>query len=498
MKKVSLLLLSASLSASAFAGDVYLIKDGKLQAGVSYEQWTDAEGVPCGTLTEGDGFATLDHQGQYYDASLVIDQSVLKFNLMGKNLVVEYQLPAEAMMYDEVKGAANLEAKTAAGKDKPSLIISASKGAGEDAKIELTDKNNISFVNVDGKFNPEAEKGFVKYEGCAFAKSSADVATVFVSFIRENSYIDGGTPAVKIKNLYYAEPEVKPFFSCAFDGKDTWTETINCAAVDEDNPTGFHYAGLTFFQNKKGFEILGDEEWDYTADIKMLYQNGPDNWTGSDGSGYLSSELYHGLLVKSPADWSKEMHGQDIVLAFQNIDLPATLTGDKMNISCLVCKDPKSAFELTGEDAAAEELPIYIKFDNAEETKVFADSVIRGLYTMESEDVVIPDGAKSVSVYFKANPNITYIVDNLVLSANYTTSVAKVDGDSKSLSIYPNPVDEAISLEGVEVESVKIISVSGASVAASVVDGKVNVSNLAAGEYVIIVNNAISGKFIKK
>lgn len=496
MKKVSLLFLSASLCASAFAGDVYLIKDGKLQAGVSYEQWEDAEGIPCGKLTEGDGFATLNHEGQYYDASLVIDQSVLKFNLMGKNLVVEYQLPAEAMMYDEVKGAANLEAKTAAGKDKPSLIISASKGAGEDAKIELTDKNNISFVNVDGKFNPEAEKGFVKYEGCAFAKSSADVATVFITFIRENGYV-GGTPAVKIKNLYYTEPEVKPFYSCAFDAKDTWTETINVAAAGEDGTE--HFAGLGFFQDKKGLTISGDDEWEYTVDFKMLYQNGPDNWTGSDGSGFLSSELYHGLLVKSPADFAKEFLGQDIVVSFEDIALPAEIKDGKINVSCLICKDPKSAAELQG-DAATEFIPMFVKFDNDEtEYQLYTKSIINGQYTQESEDVAVPAGAKSVSVRFKANPTFTYIVDNLILAANYSTSVAKVNGDSKSLSIYPNPVVDEIAFSGIEnIESVEIVSLNGASVPCAVVNGTVNVSNLAAGEYVVIVNNAISGKFIKK
>ncbi len=496
MKKVSLLFLSASLCASAFAGDVYLIKDGKLQAGVSYEQWEDAEGIPCGKLTEGDGFATLNHEGQYYDASLVIDQSVLKFNLKGKNLVVEYQLPAEAMLYDEVKGAANLEAKTAAGKDKPTMIISASKGAGEDAKFELTDKNNISFVNVDGKFNPEAEKGFVKYEGCAYAKSDADVATVFVSYIRENGYIEGGTPAVKIKNLYYAEPDVKPFYSCAFDAKDTWTETINIAAAGEDGTE--HFAGLGFFQDKKGLTISGDDEWEYTADFKMLYQNGPENWTGSDGSGFLSSELYHGLLVKSPADFAKEFLGQDIVISFEDVALPAEIKDGKINVSCLICEDPKSA-ELQG-DAATEFIPMFVKFDNDEtEYQLYSKSIINGQYTQESEDVAVPAGAKSVSVRFKANPTFTYIVDNLVLSANYSTSVAKVNGDSKSLSIYPNPVAEEISFSGIEnVESVEIVSLNGASVPCAVVNGTVNVSNLAAGEYVVIVNNAISGKFIKK
>lgn len=497
MKKVGLLLLSASLAATSFASDaIYLIKDGKLQNGVTYASWTDAEGIPCATLTEGDGFATLVQQGTYYDAKLTIDQSVLNFDLMGRNLVVEYQLPSEAMLYD-----ASMEAQannTASKKDKPALIISASAGEDDDAKFEYKDANSISFVNVDGKFNPAAEKGFVTYNGCAFAKSARPVSSVFLAYNRELAYKEGGQAPMKIKNLYYEYPnDVQPFFSCAFDSDNTWIESINMFAT---NPDGSMNAlcGSFFFQDQKGMVIKGDTKGSYAVVFKMLYENGDDNWTGSDGSGFLSSELYHGLLVMSPLDFPKKFKEQTIDLLFEDIALPATMKGGEISISALVKADPKTSAILKGDET--EKIPMFVKFDNDDkEIQIFGDSIINGLYTQESATISVPAGASKFSIIFKSHPEISYVVDNLICAANYKNSVAQVNGDSKSLSIYPNPVVEAISFDGVEsIESVKIVSMNGAAVECAVVDGKVNVSNLAAGEYVIIVNNAISGKFIKK
>ena len=492
-----------SLGGSAFAFDVYLIKNGKLQAGVSYEQWEDDEGIPCGKLVEGDDYATLNHEGQYYDARLVIDQSFLMFNLKGKNLVVEYQMPSEAMMYDEEKGTANLAAKTAAAKEEPSLIVSASKGVGEDAKIEYTDKNNISFVNIDGKFNPNAEKGFVRYEGCAFAKSFDNVATVFVSFLRGNAYVDGGTPPIKIKNLYYADPELKPFYACAFDGKDTWTETLHVAvASEEPGAMAKHFDGLDFFQNNLGLTITGDDKRAYTADFKMLYQNGPNNWTGSDGSGFLSSELFHGLLVKSPSDFPDEFLEQDIVVSFEEIAMPVPVCiwNDIINVSCLICKDCRSD-DLLG-DPAAEYIPIFVKFDNDDtEYPLFTKSLINDQYTLESEDVVFPYGAKSVSVRFKANPTYSYIVDNLVLSTDYLVLCHGVDdnGGYATVNIYLDPTTNEVSFEGIDqLRSVELFSLEGRSVPCVVRGDRVDVSHLDAGEYAVVVNRSYAGKFLKK
>lgn len=489
MKKVSLLFLAASLSASAFAiNEVYIIKDGKLQPGVSYSQWTDPnDGLSTPNVTEKDGYVEIDHQRQYGDVRFDIDQTVLKFNLMEKNIVVEYQLPESAMLYSEDL-AANLEDKTAVGKDKPTMMVRATADTLSAATWDGTKTSPfISHANIDGKFNPEAAKGFIKYEASAMAKSEKTIGAIFVAYLRENGW-SPNCPAVKIKNLYYYEPEFKTFFSCAFDGTDTWTETHQIANGDD------------WFMNKGFYQypvsIIGDPDYEYIAEVKMLYQNGLDNWTGSDHEGgFLSSELYHGLLVKSPKTYADEFNGVDKVLAFKDVALPAEQCS-KVRVRCVVTADP-GVKTLTGDKS--EQIPMFIQFDNGEEIQLFQDSIINGIYTLEQDEVSIPAGAKTVSVLFKAHPTITYIVDDLVLTADYTDSVAEVEGDGASLSIYPNPVVDAISFAGVEsVESVEIISMNGASVPCAVVNGSVNVSNLAAGEYVVIVNKTISGKFIKK
>lgn len=505
MKKVGLLLLSASLSAGAFADAFYLIKDGKLGDGVTYNQWTSPDGISNTIMTEGDGFLAFAHEGQYFDGEFLIDESKT-LTLKGKNLYIEYQLPEEAMMYNAELGAVNCPEegkRSAAAKEKATLIFSA------DSEVEGTTFNyfeetpmtNVSTVLVDGKFNPEAAKGYIKYNICAFARNNNPVKMVRIGYQRENPVYTGGSPAVKIKNLYYAEPEgAQPFYACAFDGSNTWTET--CAMFAKNPSTGdlVAYNGLSYFQDEKGMDIIGDTKGSYAITYKLLYENGADNWMGSDGSAYPASELTHSLWVLSPADNSKKFKDQDIVIGFTDLEIPSTISASDqyIYISALVKKEPSSLAELVEDETA--KIPAVVKFDvDDAEYSAFGDSIIRGLWVKEEGKVAIPAGAKKVSVLFKAHPKYSYMVDNLVLSASYLNSVAQVNGDSKSLSIYPNPVVEAISFDGVEsIESVKIVSMNGAAVECAVVDGKVNVSNLAAGEYVIIVNNAISGKFIKK
>ena len=104
-----------------------------------------------------------------------------------------------------------------------------------------------------------------------------------------------------------------------------------------------------------------------------------------------------------------------------------------------------------------------------------------------------------MTVEFRPNPNMQYLVDDFLISYKGEVGVAKVNNDGKTLSIYPNPVLNEIAFYGIEdIQSVEIVSLNGAVKACTVVDNKVNVSGLAAGEYAIIVNKNITGKFIKK
>ena len=144
-------------------------------------------------------------------------------------------------------------------------------------------------------------------------------------------------------------------------------------------------------------------------------------------------------------------------------------------------------------------IPITVKFDNGDSLIAYPDSIIYGMWKKEVAEIDIPKGAKSIVIDFKQNPNVSYVVDKLLISYKGKVGVATIDGDSKTLSVYPNPVSEAIEFAGIEdIQSVEIASLNGAVKPFAVVNGKVNVSSLAAGEYIIIVNKNITGKFIKK
>ena len=74
-----------------------------------------------------------------------------------------------------------------------------------------------------------------------------------------------------------------------------------------------------------------------------------------------------------------------------------------------------------------------------------------------------------------------------------------INSDGKTISIYPNPVDNEILFNSNEkIESVEIVSLNGKVMTCKAENNRVNVSSLASGEYIIIVNKNITSKFVKK
>lgn len=512
MKKVFLLFAAMSLCMSAFS-QIYIIKDGKLQNGVTCgkDDWKDGkELVAASTLKEtGDGYLTISPAGNALGCRLELDPSVFNLHLQGLNIVFEYELPHSAMLYSEDLAAQ--ENVSAEQKDKPTFNILCGSEVGSDFKFKFdagAQSIHICRHCVDGKFNPNAEKGFVKYESYSFPKSNEKVNTVYITYMRElKDEVNSSIEPAKIKNLYFYAPEsFQPFYGESFDYPDIWTESpvfMTSDTMTADDMTDLKSMVSFFQQGNHRFVVHGYDDTEvgktgkrmlFTLAGMMLYENDVNNWTGSDGSGILSSELFHGLLVGN-YDWNKVQKGAYIGL--ENIELPEKYEGDQLQVSCIAKAVPKYY------DAplpAGEDLPIYYKFDNqTEKTKLFGDSVLQALYTHELNTLTIPAGAKSISIFFEQNEYAGYFVDNLTLAVNWTTSVANVNGESKTLTVYPNPVQDEIAFSGIDdIETVEIVSLTGAKISCPVVDGKVNVAKLAAGEYVIVVNKTISGKFIKK
>lgn len=336
------------------------------------------------------------------------------------------------------------------------------------------------------------------YKEPVFINHCAPLQTLFISYLHESNYLPNA-PKLKIKNLYFenvyasSRPSTPFFFTCPFDGYDTWSETHQIANDGESFPKNLAYP--------LPVSILNDQKGSYIAEIKMLYQNGPDNWTGSDGSGYLSSELFHGLWVKSPMEYKDEFEGQNVVLAFQNIHIPKDAM--KIKIECLVTTDPGITI-LTGDPS--EQIPMYIQFDNGEKTQFFKDSIINGVYTYELDEVVVPKGAETLTILMEAHPTISYIVDNLVLSSDNPLQgcgdyIGLLDNlsDDFTISVSPNPATDVVNIVGVDaVESVELFSLSGLYVSCRVDNASINVSDLASGEYVVVINHSLKGRFVKK
>lgn len=516
MKKVFLLFAAMSLCMSAFS-QIYIIKDGKLQNGVTCgkDDWKDGkELVSASTLKEtGDGYLTITPAGNSLGCRLELDPSIFNLHLQGLNIVFEYELPHSAMLYSEELGAQ--ENVSAEQKDKPTFNILCGSETGSDFKFKFdagVQSIHICRHCVDGKFNPDAEKGFVKYESYSFPKSNEKVNTVYITYMRElkDEVISNVEPA-KIKNLYFYAPDnFQTFFGESFDNTDIWQEVPSFMKSDTtaDNPKvlslfapslegcfqeGNHY--YTVYNYDEIGKRTG-KRLSFALYGMMMYENGPENWTGSDGSGFLSSQLFHGMVVRNNNDEDWNVVAGNVYVGLENVELPEKYEGDQLQISCIT----KAIYKSYSDFQAGGELPIYYKFDNqTEESKLYPESTLNEIYTLNTNIVKIPSGAKSISFFFKASDAAAYVVDNLEVAANWTTSVADVNGESKTLSIYPNPVQDQIAFSGIDnVETVEVVSLNGAVASFPVVNGVVNVAKLAAGEYVIVVNKTISGKFIKK
>ena len=87
------------------------------------------------------------------------------------------------------------------------------------------------------------------------------------------------------------------------------------------------------------------------------------------------------------------------------------------------------------------------------------------------------------------------------VSLNFASSLSISDEELMSLSIYPNPTSDIISIKGVEnIKSIKVYSILGALEKEVFNTNQIDVSELSSGVHFIKVNNGsvFSKKFIKQ
>lgn len=498
MKKVGLLFFAlASCCAGAFAGDAYyLIKDGKFQNGVKYTPFENPKFTDT-PLEEGDQYVTITHKGSHDVAFEVRLTGMEGLRIGTKSLVVEYEVDAA-----DIYSVDNINANTCEQDSKPTIIVECldeensawvnkiSKEAGDDAgnarRIHL-----ISRMDIDGKA-PGCESDFQTFRRFTYPTNDNEIKTVIIAYKREVEAADNSQ--LKIKNLYFETEEDRfPIYGCQFRGNTPWDEFQYMEDLfDADEKISMLFQdGIKINWDKNNPENTFDTQYflSYEGDI-------------SDGSNIYVSELNTSLLVLAPK--GTDSGENEYSLWFDPIKLPAAaVEAGKIKIEAVVKKYGKDkSYKLVGNVNGINQdelLPIYVSFDEGEASPAFPDSIIYGTWTKEVGEIEVPAGAKTINVEFRQSPKVSYLVDFFLISYKGKVGVATVNGESKTLTVYPNPVSEAIEFAGIEdIQSVEVVSLNGAVKACSVVNNQVNVSDLAAGEYVIIVNKNITGKFIKE
>lgn len=388
MKRLIYFLMSLALGASTVSAQekmkdaYYLIKDGVFQSGVKVDT-----SVYCPLeVTLHDGYLSLKKKNLYYQRLLLlIDPSHKPLMLKDMNLVVEYKLPETALC--DSSHWMNSYNNRCVWKDAPTMAI----------KAYTEDDYLVSRVYIDGKFDVNSAKDFVTYNHFSYpVVNNRKIKTVVIDYMDRWEWVDTEndlTPdSVCIKNLYYAKPFDAPrvIFSSQFDGSNTWDE----------------YQIAPSCQDKVVFSTNNED--DYAPEVKKIFLNQRSNWTGSDGSGYLSSELNHGVYVKNNAFYKRYVQKTDSMF-LTPISIPKGVRN--LDFECLVRVDRRIK-----QGAKCEKIPVYIQFDNSKQLVELFNDTIPNVYTKISSRKSVPAGAKSFKIYFLQAPTAMYVVDNLIIS----------------------------------------------------------------------------------
>lgn len=504
MKKTGILFLAIACYIGGFANDTYyLIKDGLLQNGAYYEP---SEDTP--EFSEGDGYATVKHTVLYTPVKLVGMQGL---HVGTKSLIIEYAVDPRNLYGEE----------EAVDKVDPAIMINCVSD--ENSKFNLdaykiippddaskpttveTYMISINYIDAKGK---DCDKEWNKYEGFTYARNDDEVKAVFVSYMHEYPHYPPTDGVLKIKNLYFkTNEEEHPIYSCQFDSPDTWSSLVmndyiyrKHSRIDPADSTG-----ETFVKDENGKFIYD------TLDMrKQYFQDGLaltcDNCQLYYETCYAEEKPIPGYVTKYPVSElrsSLSVREDSETLYFKEIPLSDNVVkAGKIKVSCIAKINPTIEIDESKANANIKPMPIYLKFDNSEEAiEAFIDTAFQYVWSKTHGEIDVPKGAKNVTVEFRSRPNLNYLVDNFLISYDGTinNAIKSINSDEETISIYPNPVENEIIFNSDEkIESVEIISLNGVVMTCKAENNHVNVSTLAPGEYIFIVNQNITGKFVKK
>ncbi|MBP5423456.1 MAG: T9SS type A sorting domain-containing protein [Paludibacteraceae bacterium] len=470
MKKVSLLALVGLMTmGTAFAEDIYIIKDGQLVDGYKAVPQDGEEVIEFGaSATDGSTAAAFYHNVQWKD--FMIDLSANRVDMTKAwYLTIEY-MAGEQVMKEVLDDQGKVSAKSGDvyselynGKN-PMFHIGFFAYGVPHSGLDINKAD--ARVRIDGKSHKTANE-WLKDSRLVYANAkSLAMDTLLIGCIREVA-TDPDDPfaPVYIKNLYlspWGDQCSRPFYTENFSGNvNGWEDG------DLNKSTASQMIG--------GYAISTSK----TSAIRRWQDGG----YGTDGAvtGYYDDEMLHALIVDN-ADTASVIAG---------IELPNNHNG-KIIVNALFAfrwVDGTTFYEETT-PAADKKIGASITFDNGETVKIF-DQEIPAEWTEIEEEVNVPDGAKSFTISFKQD-KFNFLVDNLQIGT-CAAGLEVEEAANESAVIYAT--NDLVVVEGVEYTDIEVLNLNGVVVA------NANISGLNAGAYIAKVytaNGVISQTIIKK
>lgn len=527
IKSLFSLSLAAMLFGAANASEVYLIKDGKFADGVEVLS-ADADSVDTAVedvAPDGTPAVKITHVKKYQD---------LRFYLAdGVDLTTNYKIAIEYYY-----GAG--EINTADFDKKPIFVGGVVEDTiplpgSETGRYGLDDAFTRYFFDV--KFmSPGDEWKEESYN--LFLQPTMTQAKLFtLGCMRELDMSETKTSGiVYVKNLKVFGTGNRPYFSENFDhfaelydefkanvhlGTIDATGAYKAFAASQGKDINACYSGLIPVITTK--TAAASKTANTVVNVRRLYED-----NGTDGSEYYDDVNYFALEV---INGGTRFDSRNLFFV-PTTGLDASTTSSTLDFISKwdAKKGPEGLTEDTGIDSLGFAVEYAFVDDYSEAASVAftkivnknsedGECLVAGEWTAYSANIPMDLTKKYLVLSFSSNPYFSYMVDNLMLTADNCTLAGATVGDKgveayvttphvgvetvkvdSKIALYPNPATNEIVVTNEGVNRVSVLSLAGAEVASSN-SAKVNVSNLAKGVYIVKAYTAegvVSGSIIKK
>ena len=429
----TLLTSVASVFAEYDSDKYWLVKDGKfVTENVTVSPYTskrverglDIPNQMKDTVVDGeDRVVYRQLSTNYLDVKLKIDSlnpiDLSKYYVM----VLEYMIPESHKEFTLMSEAND--------RNKPMFIIGMQDSM---SAIEKEPDPNACpvYATIDAKFGKANE--WVTEKKYLYANPSIKtIGGMVFSYAREKGAI---TDFPYIRNFYIESMEGgKPFYAENFD-----CPISNPLYKEITYPT---VANVTY--NGGIVPVLSEtESVPYVQNNELVWFRDymPDSLRGTDGSGYMDTEILHGLQVEAQRD----------SIVFPGIQLPEGTKQFKSEMIVKKHKNDKADSYMRWDDADPAtvvnvmDVPIKVRF-NTSEIVDLDNNKLQMIWTKHENIINVPAGATSMDLIISSLP-VGYLVDNIMFTALNSDGVNDVTADAFEINAYIDANGNVVVLNG--------------------------------------------------